>query len=370
MLDAPATMTAMPVCEVLIGHEERGRSTAIARGLAPRLDYRIVANSYPGIVHQWAPSPSGYRGLRIVRAIRSVAGNLRHALHLVRSLDPHQVVYATGETWGIPVALVSGMLRRRFVHVVYVHRMYAPGWQWALPRLSRGLHVDGWICVNRYQAELLRSVLTDSASQVTVIPQGVDTLFYDPARANAMQQAPYVLSVGAEMRNYALFLDAVRRLSTPVVLKASSTWMRQMREMPRVLPPNVTLLERRLSYVALRDLYGGASVVVVPLHDTPQAAGITTILEAMSMGQPVVVTRSRGLPDGLVSGDNCIIVEPDPDALSLAIAVLLEDPAELQAMGRRGRRFVMDRYRLEHHACQVVDFLQRCADASVCTISI
>jgi glycosyltransferase involved in cell wall biosynthesis len=225
------------------------------------------------------------------------------------------------------------------------------------------LHVDGWVCINQCQAQLLRDALPGTEKRVTVVSQGVDTAFFDPTRASAPQLPPYILSVGAEMRNYTLLLDAVCELDVPVILKTSSTWMQNARETLHVLPPNVEVVDRRISYAELRDLYQGALLSVVPLYDTPQAAGITSILEAMSLAKPVVLTRSMGLPDGLIDGRNCVVVEPDSAELASALGRLLNEPGTMANIGRCGQTFVRENYSLERHASGIARFLKCCAQS-------
>ena len=45
------------------------------------------------------------------------------------------------------------------------------------------------------------------------------------------------------------------------------------------------------------SLYARSAIVVVPLADVDFQAGVTTILEAMAMGKPVIVTHSKGQTD-------------------------------------------------------------------------
>ncbi len=349
-------MISRPV-QILIGPEDAQRVAEAGMAAAPRLDYRLVAEHCNAAVLQGYPAPIGFSGPKPARVLRSLVGNLAWSARTVSRAPRASIIYSTGETWGLPAAFALKLLGRSCVHVVYAHRIYSPPWARLLRRLRWFIQVDGWICVTSCQAGLLRQALGRGAPPVITVSQGVDTLFYDPARSKPPQQRPYILSVGAEMRDYPLLLSAVRDIETPVVLKASSTWMSQLRETPHAVPTNVMLLQQRLSYGELRDLYWGAVLVVVPLYDTPQAAGITTILEAMAMGKPVVATRSRGLPDGLVSGGNCVIVEPDAGELTRAIAALLNDPAQREALAANGRRFVLENYSLEHHAQQISDFL-------------
>src|SRR4029079_2076138 len=80
------------------------------------------------------------------------------------------------------------------------------------------------------------------------------------------------------------------------------------------VPANVTA--RGYDLFALRQLYADSAFVVVPLEVTDFQAGITPILEAMSMGKAVICTRTPGQTDTIVDGETGIYVEPgDPGAL-------------------------------------------------------
>jgi glycosyltransferase involved in cell wall biosynthesis len=219
------------------------------------------------------------------------------------------------------------------------------------------MRVDGWICVTNYQADLIRHALGQNPPPVTAISQGVDTRFFDPEPASPEQSSGYILAVGAEMRDYPLLLEAVRDLPVETVIQASSAWMTTLRGSLQRLPSNVTLHAERLTYGELRDLYRNALLVVVPLHDTPQAAGITTILEAMSMRRCVVATRSRGLPDILIPGQTGAISEPAAAALAASISTLSASPERREALAETGRGAVVAMVSIEEHAKQVTDFI-------------
>jgi len=344
--------------QILIGPEDPARRQAVVIGLAPRLDYRMVAECCPGQVQQWHPSPSGLSGPRLTRVLRSFSGNLGRAWQLVRSLAPGSIVYSTGETWGLPVALAGAALRDRcFTHVVYGHRVFSPVWLRFLRATRRRLAVEGWICVTQHQAHLLRGALGPEAAPVAVVSQGVDTKFFDPTRASSLSDRPYLLSIGAEMRDYGLFFEAAQDLDVEIVVKASSAWMTAARTDFPSAPANVQIITRRLSYIELRDLYAGAAAVVAPLYDTPQAAGITTILEGMAMQKCVVTTRSRGLPDILVHDRTGIICEPAAGALAEALAQVLAAPDRWEVMAHEARRAVCAQVSIEQHARQIADFL-------------
>ena len=325
---------------ILIGPEDRQRPDLIRTAQAPRLDYRLVAQYCDGEILECCPSPPFLSGPKVVRLLRCLSGNMARAADLIRSLPNGVTIYSTGETWGLPVSLVGGMLkhRRSYAHVVYVHRVYSPLWLFLIRVLRPLMRVDGWMCATQRQADLLRQVLGVGNARVEAISQGVDTLFFHPTRTPTHQTHPYILSISVEMRDYSLLFQAVRDLDVQVILKMSSTWMTKSRQRVHSFPPNVTLLEKFIPYSELRDLYAGASLVVVPLHDTLQAAGISTILEAMAMRKCVIATRSRGLSDALIDNVSGRVVEPTAAQLAEAIRHSLNSPGEVEHLAENGYR--------------------------------
>lgn len=345
-------------CFILVGPEDQVRLTDSEAGTAPRIDYRVVAELLGADVVECSPPPTAFQGPKSVRLLRSVSGNLRAAWSLVQQVPSSSIIYSTGETWGFPVALAGMFTRRRHLsHVVYVHRVFSSKWLRFLRTTRRWLAVDGWICVTQQQARLLRAALGPTGAPIAVVSQGVDTEFFAPSKAAPPTSPPYILSVGIEMRNYELLFDAVRSLAANVVVKASSAWMAGGRSQLTSIPPNVTLITKRLSYVELRDLYAGAALVVVPLHETPQAAGITTILEAMAMNRCVIATCSNGLPDILVTGKTGVIVEPTISALSDVMAKLLAAPQQRAKLAYTALQAVSSSTTIADHARQVAGCL-------------
>ena len=69
------------------------------------------------------------------------------------------------------------------------------------------------------------------------------------------------------------------------------------------------------------------------------------VLEAMSCALPVVSTRHSGIADAVQDGiTGLLVAEHDVDGMADAIASLLEDPARAEAMGKAGRRRVLDNF--------------------------
>jgi glycosyltransferase involved in cell wall biosynthesis len=90
----------------------------------------------------------------------------------------------------------------------------------------------------------------------------------------------------------------------------------------------------QLTHAALRALYGRAAVVAVATRGNLHVSGITTILEAMALGRPVIATATPGMEDYVEPGVTGLLVPPgDPAALAAAIGTLLDDTAQAEALG-------------------------------------
>jgi len=80
------------------------------------------------------------------------------------------------------------------------------------------------------------------------------------------------------------------------------------------------------------------------------------ILEALSMGLPVVSTAHSGIPEVIEEGNNGILVPPeDAKALSAALERLICDPEMQIAFGKAGRQIVADRFNPEKNARRLLE---------------
>jgi glycosyltransferase involved in cell wall biosynthesis len=112
----------------------------------------------------------------------------------------------------------------------------------------------------------------------------------------------------------------------------------------------------------LAERLGRARFGMVVLHPTPQhhTSYATKLFEYMSAGLPLVVSDlpiNREIVDATRCG---LVVDPlNPAAIARAIVWLLEHPAEAEAMGRRGRAAVEQRYNWQHEALALLALYER-----------
>ncbi|MCS5735570.1 glycosyltransferase [Herbiconiux daphne] len=78
-----------------------------------------------------------------------------------------------------------------------------------------------------------------------------------------------------------------------------------------------------------------------------------SVLEAMSLGIPVVITTSNGLAQPLAEGKAGVVVDESLDGLVRGVEGLIGDASLRADMGARGRRLVRDKYSITAVAQQL-----------------
>jgi glycosyltransferase involved in cell wall biosynthesis len=114
----------------------------------------------------------------------------------------------------------------------------------------------------------------------------------------------------------------------------------------------------------VRDYFPHSAGTLIIMRNDPTeytANGFTNLIEAMALGQPVIVTKTGALPGEIdVETLGCGIFVPpeDPRALAEAVAFLSDNPDTAEAMGQKGRQMTEDYYNIERYASDLHDFFE------------
>jgi glycosyltransferase involved in cell wall biosynthesis len=276
---------------------------------------------------------------RIVYGVGGYGGDFASLLGSLRAINAADVVLSTVDTVGIPLVLLQrlGLVRTPIVYV-------AIGLPERLLQLRRGKRLyrralDGAKAIVSYaesEADWLRRWLGPTAN-VSFVPFGVDTDAFRP-----VDRPPEfdVVSIGADpRRDFPLLATvAARRPELTVRVVASADHAGVLRD----LSPNVSV-ETDISLERVRDRLAAARVVALPVRDNSYSGATTTLLQAMAMAKPVVVSRTDAIANGYGLEDrvNCRLVPPgDADTLERALLETLEGADAATALGIRARQTV------------------------------
>jgi len=264
-------------------------------------------------------------------------------------------IVARADRIGLPLAALCKLARARADLVLISVWLSRRKKALFLRPLGAHSHLKAIVNYGSVQMHYAHERLGVPGEKLHHVPQPVDERFWRPV---AEETGPVVAAAGSEARDYRTLIEAVRELDVRVDVAVGTTVF-QSGDVAQDLAPSVrplaeaglprnVELHQQLDHRALRRLYARSRAVVVPLHDVLFDAGVTSIAEAMAMGKPVVVTRSRGQVDLVREGETGLYVPPgDPRALRAAIEHLVGDPREAERMGRAGRAFAEAHLRLD-----------------------
>lgn len=230
-----------------------------------------------------------------------------------------------------------------------------------LSGLSRLVFTDVVVCVSRATASALRSL---GVRNVECIYPGIGPIAADPARASAqglpnaggdtgvtvLYSGDYEFSGAHTVIARALpalfrdvpsarFVFACRRKTAAAgaIRDALASELRAWVDDGRVV-----FLDEVSDFPALLTL---VDIVVFPVQSLAHKMDIPlTLVEAMALGKPIVVSNLPSLTELLPEPGGLVVPPGDESALGRAMTELARDPAIRQQMGDAGRAIVRDRF--------------------------
>lgn len=202
-------------------------------------------------------------------------------------------------------------------------------------------------------------------AKVAHIGWGVDLAFFPKLAYNP----EWFLSCGIANRDFETLCTAAALCRQPIRvicpgLRPGLNW-----------PPSVTLIDGGAGWLTdktklvgvqdlLEDHYPRSAGSLVIMNYDPKeytANGFTNLMEAMAVGQPVIVTKTGALEGEIdVEKAGCGLHVPpeDPFALASAINSLATDPARAEAMGQAGRRLCEKHYNMDRFTKDLHTFFE------------
>ena len=274
---------------------------------------------------------------------------------LAREVQRLHAEYDAIVTWGEKLSLAM-LVQQQFArvskpHIAMMYQFEKPNIRVPLNVFKKNLHsVVTWSSVQR---RALIEKIGFPSERVYLIRHYADQVFYSPRTV----EDDMICAVGAEMRDYATFVEAVRGTGLRCHIAADHVRIpgqfrllndRRVPVSNLIASTDTLITQGRLPLTELRDLYARSRFVVVPLLASDTDNGVTVILEAMAMGKPVICSQTRGQVDVIQEGVTGLYVPVgDATALRRAILSLWNEPLRAREMGRNARAWVEKHHTLE-----------------------
>ena len=230
---------------------------------------------------------------------------------------------------------------------------------------------DASLVISETEAGILRALAGENRGRVAILPNGVDTDYFDPNRTydNPFTGAARsVVFTGA--MDYQANVDAVTwfaRDLLPMVRKAvpdavfvivgsnPTAAVRQLESLP-----GVTVTGR---VPDVRPYLSHAAVVVAPMRI---ARGVQNkVLEGLAMARPVIATPNalQGIPDARLAG---VVISADPGEITDAVVARMKT----SIAEPRGRAFVLDRFVWKVQASKLAAYFSKAGDDGIADVPI
>ncbi len=192
---------------------------------------------------------------------------------------------------------------------------------------------------------------------------GVDFDFFQSyiEKEKEPSRSDYIFTTGGSGRDFESLVRAFQKIDYKLKITTQGTFSEHLEKMrtPNVIVDN-SIIPGLSSTGAIRKDYYHSLAVAVPLlsiEDNNSFApwGITVVLEALSMGKPVIVTENESYPfDVEKEGVGIKIPYKDVEAWRQAVQYLIDNPDEAREMGQRGVQLCKNKYNYNLFAKEVI----------------
>ena len=263
----------------------------------------------------------------------------------------YDIILSHTEKVSFPLALAMKWLRLTTPHIVVLSRITSVDPKrtkqkmWIFRKTRK--KVSRYLIWSSVQRRIAIDQFGVPPHNIILLRRGIDQLFWRPEAV----ESDMICSVGMEARDYPTLVEALRGLELKCHIAAGASRGDMFKTVERLLniddlPENIQIGKKNSE--ELRALYARSRFTVVPLVPTDSDNGLTTILESMSMGKPVICSKTEGQIDIIQDGVTGIYVpQGDVKALREAILMLWNDPQRCARMGIAARKFIVETHNLE-----------------------
>ena len=292
-----------------------------------------------------------------IHVYKRVQDTLKATWKILTCRKHYDVLYAT-HTRGIePIILLHaiGLYRKRIV--VWHHQPIVKAKNCLRETLAQ-LFYRGMDHMIFFSEKLIQDSLQSkkaNPARMSMVHWGADLAFYD-SLPQPLQRKEFI-STGKELRDYKTLTEAFNHTGQSLALYTQKQQESAFTNLE--IKDNIDLnFCTRLMPYELSMLVAQSQCVCICCKPSNYTVGLTTVVEAMALGKPILCTRNLQMPMDLEAEGCGIYLEPyDTAGWERAIRYIVEHPEEAKEMGRKGRLLAEKYYNVEQCAREVIPLL-------------
>ena len=246
--------------------------------------------------------------------------------------------------WQMRIGVVYGILKRIFhagkppFHIIQDFHIDLTQTSWHY-KAQIGLMkmaipgIDYFCCTSTEEEEIYSRMFHIPRDRIVFLPlvEGLHHFSIEPERANE----DYIFSFGKSDRDYDTLVQAAASLNI-------RTYIVSAQYKPQVpLPANVTIFREYLPGNEITQWISASRIVVLPLQDYYISAGQLSMLEAMALARPVIVTKNMATNEYAIEGESALFYSAgNAPELAEKIKYLWEHREKAERIGHEARQAV------------------------------
>ena len=210
-------------------------------------------------------------------------------------------------------------------------------------------YVDVFTCCSEGHLEYCREMFKIPKEKIKFVPFGVADI-REMVRKSCGEEN-FVLSLGRSNRDWVFLIEALGGTEIPLKIVCDTLKMWE-------IPPNIQIYNNVWGREALEFLRA-CRLVVIPILDEKVAAGETVLLQAMSLGKPVVAVRESGKwEEYILRGRNGFVTPKDGEILRKTVEMLWNDRDLYEKICRNCRKSYEEGFSLYGYGRRVGELLK------------
>ena len=290
---------------------------------------------------------------------------LRNARLILTSRERFDAVYATHYRGLELIVLLRALRLFRRPVVIWHHQPVVTSKGFVRERFGR-LFYRGFDRMIFFSQKLMDDSLHSPKarpSRMVLGHWGADLGFYDRVMTEGGDRRTGFISTGKELRDMTTLVRAFNRTGARLdIYTGRNTGGVNYEEVFAANPPKENIRVHYVNGLCPYELslkVNRAACVVICCKETRYTVGLTTVVEALALGLPVICSRNPQIPVDF-EAEGCGITVPyyDTDGWERAVRYITDHPDEAREMGRRGRRLAERMFNDSRCAREVAEVLR------------
>ena len=210
------------------------------------------------------------------------------------------------------------------------------------------------------KSELSKAInIHKKQNKLNYFPFSIDTSFWDTNKIDLEKNLQIIFVGNDGNRNEDLLIEIATKLD-----KYNFTFVSQLPRLKNLNLPNVDVIsgkwgDENLDDNALKEIYLNSRLCILPLKNSTQPSGQSVSLQCMSLGIPVMISKTDGFwdPDKFVDESNILMIENNTKEWVKNIESSFSNLNKLNSISQEAKKTVKDDFNLNEFYKRLIEFI-------------